>query len=171
LRADLKPDSGGLAEEELFKAKGFAPPVSKNAPMLEELREVRHHLEEWLRSRYLVADAPSVYEQFGTLSTGGIEPHQFLFLWQKLSPSAKQDQHNYLLRLFEQRPEELKGFLKLTFRVDFIDDYAALKELIDYGKLIDLINANEDILDGEKISQFRERYEAEMQAGAPEKGG
>jgi hypothetical protein len=46
-----------------------------------------------------------------------------------------------------------------------MDDYTALKPLIDYKGLSELIALNEGILDPEKVQQFRKRYEAEQGNG------
>ena len=50
------------------------------------------------------------------------------------------------------------------FRVRFIDDYTALKPLIDYKELSEMITRNESILIPEKVKNFRERYNAEVPA-------
>ena len=56
------------------------------------------------------------------------------------------------------------------FRVDFIDDYTALKPLIDYRELSELITLNEGILDKDKVGQFRQRYDAEQASPAAGEG-
>jgi hypothetical protein len=48
------------------------------------------------------------------------------------------------------------------FRVKFIDDYTALKPLIDYKELSDMITRDEGVLNPEKVKSFRERYAAEL---------
>ncbi|MFZ1007152.1 MAG: hypothetical protein WAN65_09960, partial [Candidatus Sulfotelmatobacter sp.] len=128
---------------------------------LPDLQEIRTPLRDQLRSHYLSSDPPSVFEQYGKLGTGGIEPNQFLFSWQALDPDAKSDAREYLRKLFVRRPNDLDKFLKLMFRVDFIDDYTILKPLIDYKELSEMITLNEGILDPEKVRKFRRRYEAD----------
>ena len=49
----------------------------------------------------------------------------------------------------------------MMFRVDFIDDYSALKLLINYKELSDLITRNESFLDPTKVQEFRNRYTGE----------
>jgi len=129
--------------------------------LLPDLQEARAPLRDRLRSHYLNPGAPSVFQQYGKLGTGGIEPNQFLFSWQALDAKAKGDARDYLRTLFRRSPEDLDAFLKLMFRVDFIDDYTILKPLIDYKELSQMIGLNERTLDPEKVRQFRRRYEAE----------
>ena len=129
--------------------------------LLPDLEEIRPAIKEQLRSHYLGPDPPSVFEQYGKLGSGGIEPNQFLFSWQLLGPDANSDAKEYLRRLFARHPKDIGDFLKLMFRVDFIDDYSILKPLIDYKELSELIRLNESILDPEKVRKFTRRYEAE----------
>jgi hypothetical protein len=49
------------------------------------------------------------------------------------------------------------------FRIDFMDDYASLKQLVDYNLLAPLVEKHADVLDSDKVEQFRERYKAEPQ--------
>jgi hypothetical protein len=129
--------------------------------LLPVLQEVRGPLRNRLRSHYLSPDAQSVFQQYGKLATGGIEPNQFLFSWQALDAEAKSDARNYLRALFKRNPKDLDEFLKLMFRVDFIDDYTILKPLIDYKELWELISLNERTLDPDRVRKFRQRYEAD----------
>jgi KAP family P-loop domain len=138
--------------------------------LLPDLQEVKATVKEQLRAHYADPNAPSVFEQFGGLGSGAnrIEPNQFLFSWQLLGADARSDQRKYLQNLFRRRPKDLDEFLKLMFRVEFIDDYATLKPLIDYQELSDLITLNEGILDPQKVEKFRQRYNAEPRAASPE---
>jgi len=133
--------------------------------LLADLQEIKVYVKEQLREHYLIPDAPSVFEQYGFDTQGSpvnrIEPNLFLFNWQLLGADAQSDERQYLLSLFNRRPEEINAFLKLMFRVEFIDDYSQLKPLIDYKELSELIAHNENILDKEKVRQFRERYRAD----------
>jgi KAP family P-loop domain len=138
--------------------------------LLADLHEIRTTIKEQLRAHYLTGVAASVFEQFGSLGSGAnrTEPNQFLFSWQLLGPDAQSDQREYLRSLFRRRPKDLDEFLKLMFRVDFIDDYTTLKPLIDYNDLSELITLNEAILDRQKVEQFRMRYNAEQSVAVPE---
>jgi hypothetical protein len=71
---------------------------------MSELEETKNLVKEWLRARYLVPDAPSVFDQYGSVDSDGstvnrIEPNLFLFSWQALGPDAKDDQRKYLRKL------------------------------------------------------------------------
>jgi hypothetical protein len=129
-----------------------------------ELDEFVPILEQQLHSHYIRPDAPSVFEQYGNLGSGAnrIEPNQFLFSWQRLSPSANADAREYLRELFRRRPKDLDEFLKLMFRVDFIDDYTILKPLINYQELNELISQNANILDPNKVQKFKRRYDSDV---------
>jgi hypothetical protein len=70
--------------------------------------------------------------------------------------------------MLREQPKEMNSFLNSMFRVSFIDDYTALKSLIDYKELSELITLNESILDPDKVRQFRGRYDAE---GPQARGG
>ena len=50
------------------------------------------------------------------------------------------------------------------FRVEFLDDYTSLKPLINYRELSRLIDRHVELLDSDKVEQFRARYEAEFAA-------
>jgi hypothetical protein len=157
-----------LAEGEQYRAVGFAPQNSTAAQLQSDLQEIKAFATEHVRERYLRPDAPSVFEQFGSLGSGmnGIEPNIFLFNWQNLGPDAQADERKYLQNLFVKHPKDLNAFLNLMFRVEFIDDYTQLKPLIDYKELSDLITLNEAVLDRDYVEQFRKRYDAE---GGPDK--
>jgi hypothetical protein len=157
----LKRDPSALAEGERFKALGFRSEA--DASLTSDLQEVKGYVKEQLRERYLIPDAPSVFEQFAKLGSGAnrIEPNLFLFNWQFLGTDAQSDARAYLRSLLARRPQDLNEFLKLMFRVDFIDDYTALKPLIDYKELSELITLNESVLDKNKVELFRQRYNAE----------
>ncbi len=162
LEDGLKPDQLELAAGVGSRAIGLAPATSaKNAELRSQLEEVKGDIRRWLRELYLVPEAPSVFEQFGGLGPGRIEPNIFLLQWRALGVGAEADQQEYLRNLFARRPEELGKFLNLLFRAPFIDDYSALKPLIDYKELSDLITQNERILDPERVRQFKARYSAE----------
>jgi hypothetical protein len=126
-----------------------------------ELGEIKSDVRKTLRDHYLVPDAPSVFDQFGSLSISRIEPNAFLLSWRNLGDHAESDQKEYLRKLFARRPGDLDKFLALFFRVDFIDDYDALRSLIDYNELMQLIIANEAILNPDKVEKFRKRYTTE----------
>jgi hypothetical protein len=164
LEHDLKSP---LEEGEQFRVVGFRREGADTAAaLLSDLQEIKVFAAEHVRARYLGPDAPSVFEQFGRLGSGvnRIEPNAFLFNWQNLGPSSQAHAREYLRSLFSRRPQDLNEFLKLMFRVEFIDDYTQLKPLIDYGELSELIAQNECSLDPEKVSQFRGRLQAEQQA-------
>jgi KAP family P-loop domain len=125
-----------------------------------DLLSVHEALKEKMRLHYLVGDAPSVFQEFHT-DSGRIEPIQLLMAWRRLGPDAELDQQKYLVHLFVRRPADMKAFLRMMFRVDFMDDYSALKPLIDYTQLASLIDGNIDLLDDSKVEAFRNRYDAE----------
>jgi len=170
LEDQLKPDASEIAQHEQLKGLGLPVPDARNAKLLSDLKEAKNNLAKQLREHYLIADAPSVFEQFGTLSTGRIEPNALLLAWRNLGGDAESDQREYLRSLLARRPQDLDKFLKLFFRVEFIDDYSALKPLIDYKELSELITLNEAVLDPEKVAQFRARYNAESPASAEDAG-
>jgi hypothetical protein len=150
-----------LKEGEQYRTLGFGPTdANKVTPLLSDLQEIKAFAAQHVRERYLRPDAPSVFEQFSNLGDGvnRIEPNLFLFNWQSLGQEAQVDEKKYLRDLFTKRPQDLNEFLKLMFRVQFIDDYTQLKPLIDYKELSDLIDLNEGLLDHERVAQFRERY-------------
>jgi hypothetical protein len=130
------------------------------------LAAITDTLKQKLREKYLRRDAPSIFEEFKT-DMGRIEPIQFLLSWKRLGPDAESEQQQYLLNLLERRPADLDLFLKSMFRVDFMDDYAALKQLIDYNLLAPLVEKHAPVLDPEKIEQFRKRRKADQQSAPP----
>lgn len=166
-----------LKEGERFRALGFGPgDAGLAAGILSDLQEIKGFAIQHVRMRYLVPDAPSVFEEFSGFGSGvnRIEPNMFLFHWQYLGPDGQADERKYLRDLFVRRPQDLNQFLKLMFRVPFIDDYSQLKPLIDYKELSDLITVNESFLDHDKVEQFRERYsrsEGETPPESPKEGG
>ena len=125
-----------------------------------DLQIIYDTLKRKLRERYLISNAPSVFEELKT-DLGRIEPIQFLLAWKRLGPDGESGQRQYLLNLFTRRPTELNWFLRSMFRIDYMDDYTALKQLIDYDKLNDLIDANVSLLDSSKVEQFKARYNTE----------
>lgn len=131
-----------------------------------DVENMRSLLTQQLRAHYLQPNPPSVFEQYGAsvFGSGRIEPNQFLFSWQALGDQSTSDAREYLQTLFKSRPQDLREFLNLMFRVDFIDDYTTLKPLFDYRDLAELIAANEKDLDPRKVQRFRERYNAESQS-------
>ena len=170
LEDELQKDPSMLADGEQWKALGFPPEKTEtNRERLADLQEIKGYIKERLREHYLIPDAPSVFEQYCFDTQGSpvnrIEPNLFLFNWQYLGSDAQSDQRQYLLSLFNRRPDQINQFLKLLFRVDFIDDYTQLKPLIDYKELSELITHNENILDKEKVRQFRERYRVDIEGG------
>ena len=76
---------------------------------------------------------------------------------------AQANQRQYLSELLERRPADLNLFLKSMFRVEFMDDYTALKPFIDYDLLSKLIERNSHLLDAAKVEQFRKQYKAERE--------
>jgi hypothetical protein len=124
------------------------------------LQRIKDVLKKVMRERYLVRDAPSVFEEFEN-DMGRIEPIRFLFAWRHLGSDAEQEQRKYLLDLLARRSSDLNWFLKAMFRVDFMDDYSALKPLVDYDKLADLVNRNGNVLDNGVVEKFRARYKAD----------
>jgi hypothetical protein len=167
LEEAIKTDPSALAEGARLKALGF--PSKADANLMSDLREVKVYIKEQLRERYLTPEAPSVFERFAKLGSGPnrIEANLFLFSWQSLGTDAQSDARAYLRGLLARRPSDVNEFLKLMFRVDFIDDYTALKPLIDYKELSDLITMNEGVLDNDKVRLFRQRYAAETNPPAP----
>ena len=121
-------------------------------------------LKQKLHEKYVGPDAPSIFEEFKT-DMGRIEPIQFLLGWKRLGEGAESEQRQYLLNLLDRRPADLNMFLKTMFRVEFLDDYTALKQVIDYNLLAPLVEKHADVLDGDKVEQFRRRYKAEPQNG------
>ena len=117
-----------------------------------------------LRNKYLKPDAPSIFDEFKT-DMGRIEPIQFLLSWKRLGADAEAEQQQYLLNLLDRRPADLDLFLRSMFRVDFMDDYAALKQLVDYNLLAPLVEKHAALLDPKKVGQFRERRKADQQSG------
>jgi hypothetical protein len=170
LEEALKADPSAIAEGERFKALGFRSETDAN--LMSDLQEVKGYIKALLRERYLIPDAPSVFEQFGKLGSEAnrVEPNLFLFNWQFLGTDAQSDARTYLRSLFKKRPQDLNEFLMTMFRVDFIDDYTILKALIDYKELSKLITLNEGILDKDKVRQFRQRYDAEKALPATVEG-
>ena len=153
--------SFALKEGEQFRASGFVPDDGDtNTKLLSDLQEIKDLATTHIRARYLGPGAPSVFEEFSKLGSGvsRIEPNQFLFNWQRLGSAAQTDEKKYLRDLFVRSPHDLNEFLKLMFRVEWIDDYAALKPLIDYDELSDLITRHEGSLDRNYVSKFRVRY-------------
>jgi hypothetical protein len=128
--------------------------------MPSDLLSVHEALKEKMRAHYLAGGAPSVFEEFHT-DLGRIEPIQLLMAWRRLGPDAQLDQQKYLLTLFARRPADINVLLRFMFRIDFSDDYTALKPLIDYAQLATLIERNAYLLDASKVDAFRNRYEAE----------
>jgi KAP family P-loop domain len=128
--------------------------------MPSDLQPIHDRLKDKIREHYLVPDAPSVFEEFHT-DLGRIEPIQLFLAWRRLGTDAALDQEKYLLDLLNRRPTDLNQFLKFMFRIDFMDDYAALRPIIDYDRLAKLIDVNVEVLDVTKVQQFRKRYAAE----------
>jgi hypothetical protein len=172
-----------LKEGERFRTLGFGPgDAGLAAGILSDLQEIKGFAIEHVRARYLGLEAPSVFEEFSGFGSGvnRIEPNMFLFHWQYLGREGQADEKRYLQDLFVRRPQDLNQFLKLMFRVPFIDgvpfidDYTQLKPLIDYKELSDLITLHESLLDKDKVEQFRERYsrsEGETPPESPKEGG
>ncbi len=153
--------NSALSEGKQYQALGFGPEDSNNrASLLSDLQEIKDLATKHVRDHYLGPGAPSVFEQFSGLGSGvdRIEPNAFLFNWQYLGPEARVDERKYLYDLLKTRPRDLNEFLKLMFRVDFIDDYGQLKPLIDYKDLYELVNLHESSLDHDKVEKFRGRY-------------
>jgi hypothetical protein len=175
LEGSLEVDRSVLAEGEPFKAVGFSSPESDtNAKLMCDLQEIKGYIKDLLREHYLKLDAPSVFDQFGSfdshsIGVNRIEPNLFLFNWQLLGADAQADEREYLRNLFARRPQDVDAFLKLMFRVDFIDDYTTLKPLIDYKELSELVTQNESIIDRDKVEQFRARYNTELGRADDEK--
>jgi hypothetical protein len=127
---------------------------------LSDLTQIKNSLKEKMRKRYLGVDAPSVFEEFSN-DLGKIEPIRLLLGWRRLGPDAELEQQKYLSDLLSRRPSDLNWFLRMMFRVDFMDDYAALKPLIDYTELAKLIEKHIALLDATRVEKFREKYRAE----------
>lgn len=131
--------------------------------MPSDLQPVHASLKDKMRAHYLVTNAPSVFEEFH-IDAGRIEPIQLLLGWRRLGTDAALDLEKYLLDLLSRRPTDLNQFLKFMFRIDFMDDYTALKRLINYDRLANLIDENVSVLDVTKVQDFKSRYEAERAA-------
>ena len=152
-------DRSGLAEGERFRALGFGS--AEKSRIRTDIEDTKGYAKVRLGEHYLVPDAPSVFEQFGKTGMGGVAPTWLMFAWRRLGADAEKDQETYLRNLFLRRPKDIDEFLKMMFRVDFIDDYSALKLLINYKELSDLITRNESFLDPTKVQEFRNRYTGE----------
>jgi hypothetical protein len=152
----------------LTKERTSGPEATGNTRLLSDLQEMKVHLTKHLHTQYMRPDAPSVFEQFGTIGphVNRIEPMSFLIEWKRLGTEAASDQREYLQNLLTKSPKDLDEFLTRMFRVDFIDDYGGLKQLIDYEKLSELIKLHEDNLDPVKVQQFRKRYADESAVAA-----
>jgi len=157
-RLDQSFKVGPSEDVEVYRLK-----ETEKAELLTDVQDMKTCIMEQLCEHYRIQNAPSVFEQFGHLGSGAnaIEPNMFLFSWHRLGPDAASDQREYLLDLLTRRPKDLDHFLKLMFRVSFVDDYTTLKTLIDYKRLQELIARNEGTLDPEKVAAFRRRYEAD----------
>jgi len=155
-------DPSGLADAERFRVLGLSSgETGIKAQIKNDLEEAKRYVKERLRKDYPPEHAPSVFEQFGKHGMGGIAPIWLMFAWHRLGPDAEREQQEYLRSLFATRPQDIDEFLKLMFRVHFIDDYTALKPLIDYKELAKLIAQNEEVLDRAKVVEFRRRRKAE----------
>ena len=104
-----------------------------------------------------LVEHPPVFDEFST-DAARIDPIRLLLGWRTLGPDAASDQQKYLDDLFVRRPTDLNWFLKFMFRIEFLDDYLALKPLIDYSRLAELIEGNKDVLDKSKVEEFTKRY-------------
>jgi hypothetical protein len=165
-------DPSGIPAGWRFRAAGFGNSrTPASSEVLSDIAEAKLMLKVQMRESYIVPNAPSIFQQLESLGPRRIEPIVVLFEWQKLGEDAASDQQTYLIDLFERRPEDLKAFLPLMFRVEFIDDYTTLKALIDYRKLSELIDKNEDILDAQKVAQFRKRFASDAQTDVKLKNG
>lgn len=121
---------------------------------------IQKGLKREMHTRYMIKDAPSVFEQLRT-EGGRIDPIWLLMEWRRLGADAESEQESYLLDLFGRRPADLNFFLRTMFRAEFLDDYTNLKPLIDYARLAELIKANASLLDEAKVQAFCQRYKAE----------
>jgi hypothetical protein len=128
--------------------------------IIEDVKALHIHAMQWMKRKYLVADAPSVFDQYKD-----IDPVQILFAWMRLGADAATDQKEYLRKVLTTNSSSLSKFLNSMFRVDFIDDYNALRPLMDYEELDSLIAANEDKLDATKVQQYRKRRLADQSPG------
>jgi hypothetical protein len=124
--------------------------------VIADVAALEPYLQEHVARKYLSDSAPSVYDLFK-----GIDPHQFLFAWSRLGDVGAANARAYIHKLLIGNVEALKHLLKLLFRVEFIDDYAALKPLFDYDLISKLIDQQQETLDPEKVHQFRERHSLE----------
>jgi hypothetical protein len=110
------------------------------------------------REQYMGSSPPSVFEKYPS----GIDANQVMFAWRRLGQEAEQDQRDYLEGELSRNPKSLDSFLKLMFRgIDFLDDYAALKPLIEYSELLKIVGEHEQHLDAAKVREFRQRYSKE----------
>lgn len=128
--------------------------------VLSDVKALEPHMKDWMRAKYLVPNAPSVFDQFKS-----IDPVQTLFAWRRLGPDADLEEKQYLRELFTRDPASLDKLLKLMFRVEFIDDYAALKPIFDYDELSRFIEMNKGKLDPERVQQFERRLKQEQPEG------
>jgi len=128
-----------------------------------DLASMKAFITEQLRLRFITPeDPPSIFDKFPITNLAmQLDPIQFLFGWKRLGTEAEKDQPNYLLTLFDKKPETIDKFLKMTFRAPYVDDYPALKALIDADKLAELIDKNQPVLDAELVRKFRERHAQE----------
>lgn len=165
LEKGFQPEPFELAHDQQFKALGFpSDDLTKNNQFISEIATTKNDLKARLRRRYLSAEAPSVFEEFGSLSQGRMEPISFLLSWRYLGADAESDEHDYLETLFSGSPSSLDAFLNLMFRVEFLyeNDYSAYKSLIDYSVLSGLIDSHEKSLDSAKVRAFRTRFKKDQ---------
>jgi len=138
-----------------------------NNALIPDIEAIKPAIVDQLQAHYLNDNPPSVFEQYGNLGSFGvnaIEPIQFLFSWQALGPDAKADARTYLRALLTAHPKDVDCFLRLMFRVDFLDDYSTLKALIDYQELSELVLRYETSLNPKKVTEFRKRYDTDSTA-------
>jgi hypothetical protein len=155
-------DPLGVVPGTRFRAVGFDAENASKTAITADVLEAKSTLRGQMCKWYLTQNPPSVYEQFDSLGPNRLEPHILLLNWNALGEGAEVDQRNYLLRLFEEHPANLNRWMRLMFRVDFIDDYTALKSLIDYRHLSQLLTKNESLVDTGSLEKFRKRFNAEI---------
>jgi hypothetical protein len=121
--------------------------------IVEDIVAIKPYLQCRVETEYLTLGAPIIYDQFKD-----IDAHQVLFAWGRLGPEGTANARQYIHGILAANPTALDKLLKLMFRVEFIDDYAALKPLFDYDEIARLIDENKEKLDPEKVKQFQDRH-------------
>jgi len=146
----------------LFTLVAISRMENKDAPYKLDatvMAPIKGYLASAVREILTKPSAPSVFDMYK-----GIDPNRVLLGWRALGPQAAQDQEQYLLNELD-KPAVLDKFLATLFRVDFIDDYEALRPLIDYRKLSALIQKHMiNLTNIRQANAFFERFNSETKS-------